>query len=331
MNPNKLFNSFAQNNSKDIGLVSTTARLNMNNSSSGGFLKLSNARNLFNINYSITYLSDLKKTLSINLDILKQYLSSTNINNLSKTNKNELMTLLNLVLEKTKKKSKILDKIKEKKSKILIDSQIITDKRRKIEEKNYFYKNKINEGKEGIDTKEEYMKVLHKKMREVEIYIHKNTVNLKNYNRKKKYQSFSMFNFVEINNELVLKKDKERNLIQKNNDEIKIKKISEKYKSKIKLMKLRVNVLRNAHNKLIKKIKILKIGELNNIENENNEEELKELDQIPLETSMNMKNSMMDFSVLNTQNFDDNKDISKFGMGNVSNIGIYDISIINQK
>ena len=44
-----------------------------------------------------------------------------------------------------------------------------------------------------------------------------------------------------------------------------------------------------------------------------------------------MKNSMMDFSVLNTQNFDDNKDISKFGMGNVSNIGIYDISIINQK
>lgn len=361
MNPNKLFNSFAQNNSKDIGLVSTTARLNMNNSSSGGFLKLSNARNLFNINYSITYLSDLKKTLSINLDILKQYLSSTNINNLSKTNKNELMTLLNIVLEKTKKKSKILDKIKEKKSKILIDSQIITDKRRKIEEKNYFYKNKINEGKEGIDTKEEYMKVLHKKMREVEIYIHKNTVNLKNYNRKKKYQSFSMFNFVEINNELVkqkkdlnkdietsrnnyklemeenkeikleLKKDKERNLIQKNNDEIKIKKISEKYKSKIKLMKLRVNVLRNAHNKLIKKIKILKIGELNNIENENNEEELKELDQIPLETSMNMKNSMMDFSVLNTQNFDDNKDISKFGMGNVSNIGIYDISIINQK
>ena len=203
MNPKKLFNSFAQNNSKDIGLVSTTARLNMNNSSSGGFLKLSNARNLFNINYSITYLSDLKKTLSINLDILKQYLSSTNINNSSKTNKNELMTLLNIVLEKTKKKSKILDKIKEKKSKILIDSQIITDKRRKIEEKNYFYKNKINEGKEGIDTKEEYMKVLHKKMREVEIYIHKNTVNLKNYNRKKKYQSFSMFNFVEINNELV--------------------------------------------------------------------------------------------------------------------------------
>ena len=61
MNPNKIFNSFAQNYSKDIGLVSTTARINMNNSSSSGFIKLSNARNLFNTNYSKSYLSDLKK------------------------------------------------------------------------------------------------------------------------------------------------------------------------------------------------------------------------------------------------------------------------------
>ena len=50
---------------------------------------------------------------------------------------------------------------------------LITD--REIEEIFDSYKNKINEGKEGLDTKEEYMKVLHKKMREVEIYIHKNT------------------------------------------------------------------------------------------------------------------------------------------------------------
>ena len=132
---------------------------------------------------------------------------------------------------------------------------------------------------------------------------------------------------------LELKKDKERNLIQKNNDEIKIKKISEKYKSKIKLMKLRINMLRNNYNKLNKKIKILKSDEfIPNIDNnKKDDDDIKDLDQIPLETSMNMKNSMMDFSVLNTQNFDDNKDISKFGMGNVSNIGIYDISIINQK
>ena len=356
MNPKKLFNSFAQSYSKDTGLISTTARINMNNTSTSGFFKLSTSQNLFDKNYSKSHLSDLKKTFYINIDILKQFISS------NKNNKdNELISLLNSLIEKAKKKSKIIDKIKEKKSKILIDNQIITDKRSKIEEKNFYYKNKIKENEERLDNKEEYMKVLHKKMREVEIYIHKNTVNLKNFNRKKKYQSFSMFNFVETNNELIkqkkelnkvientknnykvemeenkqikqeLKNDKENNLIEINQEEIKIKKLSDKYKSKIKLMKLRINMLRNNYNKLNKKIKILKsdefIPKIDN--NKKDDDDIKDLDQIPLETSINMKNSYMDFSVLNTQNFDDNN-ISKFDAGNVSKIGIYDISIINQ-
>ena len=356
MNHKKLFNSFAQSYSKDTGLISTTARINMNNTSTSGFFKLSTSQNLFNKNYSKSHLSDLKKTFYINIDILKQFISS------NKNNKdNELISLLNSLIEKAKKKSKIIDKIKEKKSKILIDNQIITDKRSKIEEKNFYYKNKIKENEERLDNKEEYMKVLHKKMREVEIYIHKNTVNLKNFNRKKKYQSFSMFNFVETNNELIkqkkelnkvientknnykvemeenkqikqeLKNDKENNLIEINQEEIKIKKLSDKYKSKIKLMKLRINMLRNNYNKLNKKIKILKLDEfIPNIDNDKkDDDDIKDLDQIPLETSINMKNSYMDFSVLNTQNFDDNN-ISKFDAGNVSKIGIYDISIINQ-
>ena len=356
MNPKKLFNSFAQSYSKDTGLISTTARINMNNTSTSGFFKLSTSQNLFDKNYSKSHLSDLKKTFYINIDILKQFISS------NKNNKdNELISLLNSLIEKAKKKSKIIDKIKEKKSKILIDNQIITDKRSKIEEKNFYYKNKIKENEERLDNKEEYMKVLHKKMREVEIYIHKNTVNLKNFNRKKKYQSFSMFNFVETNNELIkqkkelnkvientknnykvemeenkqikqeLKNDKENNLIEINQEEIKIKKLSDKYKSKIKLMKSRINMLRNNYNKLNKKIKILKLDEfIPNIDNDKKDyDDIKDLDQIPLETSINMKNSYMDFSVLNTQNFDDNN-ISKFDAGNVSKIGIYDISIINQ-
>ena len=356
MNPKKLFNSFAQSYSKDTGLISTTARINMNNTSTSGFFKLSTSQNLFDKNYSKSHLSDLKKTFYINIDILKQFISS------NKNNKdNELISLLNSLIEKAKKKSKIIDKIKEKKSKILIDNQIIADKRSKIEEKNFYYKNKIKENEERLDNKEEYMKVLHKKMREVEIYIHKNTVNLKNFNRKKKYQSFSMFNFVETNNELIkqkkelnkvientknnykvemeenkqikqeLKNDKENNLIEINQEEIKIKKLSDKYKSKIKLMKSRINMLRNNYNKLNKKIKILKLDEfIPNIDNDKkDDDDIKDLDQIPLETSINMKNSYMDFSVLNTQNFDDNN-ISKFDAGNVSKIGIYDISIINQ-
>ena len=205
------------------------------------------------------------------------------------------------------------------------------------------------------------MKGLHKKMKEVEIYIHRNTANLKNIN-KKKYQYFSMANFVETNNEYIkqkkelnkiietnkinykteleenkqikieLKNEKENNLIQKNNEEMKLKKLKEKYKSKIKLIKLRINMLRSTYNKLHKEINILKIGDLDNkFEKNKKEENINDIDQIPLETSINMKNSFIDFSVLNTNNFEDSKEIEKFDLGNVSNIGIYDISIINQK
>ena len=39
----------------------------------------------------------------------------------------------------------------------------------------------------------------------------------------------------------------------------------------------------------------------------------------------------MDFNVLNTSNFDDSKEFDNLTPGNISNIGIYDISIINKK
>ena len=129
-----------------------------------------------------------------------------------------------------------------------------------------------------------------------------------------------------------LKNEKENNLIQKNNEEMKLKKLKEKYKSKIKLIKLRINMLRSTYNKLHKEINILKIGDFDNkFEKNKKEENINDIDQIPLETSINMKNSFIDFSVLNTNNFEDSKEIEKFDLGNVSNIGIYDISIINQK
>ena len=82
--------------------------------------------------YSKSYLSDLKKTFYINVDILKQYLSS---NKNKKNNEKEILKLLNILNEKAKQKDKILDKIKVKKSKILIDSQIITDKKLKTKRK----------------------------------------------------------------------------------------------------------------------------------------------------------------------------------------------------
>ena len=363
MKKDKLSNSFRDIYKKNDQLISSSARINIHNSTVG-FLRPNGMQNLFNINYTTSRLSDLKKTFKLNIDILKKYIS---LNNNKLNSNNQVTSLLNSFLEKIKTKENIIDKIKVKKSKILIDNQIITEKRRKNEERRFYLKEKIKENEERINTKEEYMKVLHKKMREVEIYIHKNTLNIKDLNRRKKYQTFSMFDFIETNNELIkqkkdilkqietnqinykieydenkkikteVKKEESENILNnKNNEETKIKKLSEKYKKKIKLMNLRLNLLKNTYKKVNKKIKIIKINALNNFEiNINNKEDDKienEPSKILLDATI--RNSFMDFSTILNKNKDESKfEISKVGnnFGNISNFGIYDISIINYK
>lgn len=358
--------SFREIKKKDEILISSssTSRTNRNHSYIG-YLGMNGEPNLFNKNYTNSYLSDLKKTFNLNIDILKQYIKS---NNNPINNDNKIITLLNSINENNKKKQKIIENIKQKKSKLLIDNQINSEKKRKNEEKRFYLIDKINENEERINLKEEYMKVLHKKMREVEIYIHKNTLNVKDIEKRKKYQIFSMFDFIETNNDLIKQKkdlnkqietnknnyqieleenkkikdeeQKEKMYNKKDNDEeSKIKKLSEKYKKTIKLMSLRLNMLKNTYKKISKKIKILKIGEFKQLDNNNNINNNKEDDKIDNEqTKINLdttfKNSFMDFSIILNKNFEESKfDISKIGnnFGNVSNFGIYDISIINYK
>ena len=356
---NKNFSSsFRGNYKKDEIFINSTSKINMNNSTTNGFLRYNGMKNLLNTNFSNSYLSDLKNTFTINIDILKRYIIS---NNNPINTDNQIISSLNSILDNAKKRDKIIEKIREKKSKLLIENQISSEKKRKNEEKRYSLRDKIKENQDRIDNKEEYMKVLHKKLREVEIYIHKNTTSLKDLSRRRKYQTFSMFNFIETNNDLIKQKkdlnkliettkqnheyeleenkrikmevEKEKEEKVDNNEEAKIKKLTDKYNNKIKLLNLRLNSLKSTYKKVNKKIKLLKIGNLDNNSNNNKEDE-KNDEQSKIQLDITVKNSFMDFSVLNTKNFEDSKfEISKIGnnFGNISNFGIYDISIIDQK
>ena len=356
---NKNFSSsFRGNYKKDEIFINSTSKINMNNSTTNGFLRYNGMKNLLNTNFSNSYLSDLKNTFTINIDILKRYIIS---NNNPINTDNQIISSLNSILDNAKKRDKIIEKIREKKSKLLIENQISSEKKRKNEEKRYSLRDKIKENQDRIDNKEEYMKVLHKKLREVEIYIHKNTTSLKDLSRRRKYQTFSMFNFIETNNDLIKQKkdlnkliettkqnheyeleenkrikmevEKEKEEKVDNNEEAKIKKLTDKYNNKIKLLNLRLNSLKSTYKKVSKKIKLLKIGNLDNNPSNNKEDE-KNDEQSKIQLDITVKNSFMDFSVLNTKNFEDSKfEISKIGnnFGNISNFGIYDISIIDQK
>ena len=338
--------------SKEMLIPTTMSKMKLNKSSSNSGLKTRREKMLFNKDYSEAYLSDLRKTFSINLDILKNYLKENNNKKIFFDNK--IITLLNALIEKKRKRDKMIHQIKEKKSKILIENQINTAKKRKIEEKKYMLREQLKEGEERIDGKEEYTKVLHKKMKEVEIYMHKNTTRLKNKEKKSIYQNFSMFNFIENNNEMVrykrdinikiqnLKldykkeleenkkiKEEEKNFEQKIDykSELKMKILNEKYKKKIKLIKLRIDTLKNLKKKLYRKIKILNYEKSNNKNDNNNiiNDKIDDYSKTNIEYT-NIKNSYMDFSVLNVKNDEDN-DISKIK----NNFGNIDISIIMPK
>jgi hypothetical protein len=139
---------------------------------------------------------------------------------------------------------------------------------------------------------------------------------LKDLSRRRKYQQFSMFNFIETNNDLIKQKkdlnkliettkqnheyeleenkrikmevEKEKEQKADNNEEAKIKKLTDKYNNKIKLLNLRINLLKSTYKKVNKKIKILKIGNLDNNSNNNKEDEILNID--------------FDFSKINKEN-----------------------------
>ena len=178
------------------------------------------------------------------------------------------------------------------------------------------YQDKIQENEEGLNGKEEVIKKVQKRLKEVEVYIHKLTLNMPDKKRQKYYQDFTIADFLDINNDYAKQKDiltkkveemknnlqatidenklykiknnEEKNktsdtteikiIDTKNANEEKLKKLTEKYEFKIELANSKINLLKNAlekmnqqfhlfnFNKLIKKInKSININTNNNI------------------------------------------------------------------
>ena len=231
-------------------------------------------------------LSDLENTLDLNIQILKTfYQSSTPVKSLL-TNESTLIEAIDKIKKLYLKKKELFNQLKEKKSKSLIELQIYAEKKRKIEELKDVYQDKIEENEEGLNSKEEVIKKVQKRLKEVEIYIHKLTLNMPDKKRQKYYQDFLINDFLDINNELSRRKDllmksidnikkelqatkdenklyKIKNTEEKTNyeseikssenkivNEEKLKKLGEKYENKIELMNSRISLLKNSLQKM---------------------------------------------------------------------------------
>ena len=257
-------------------------------------------------------LSDLEKTLVINIQIFKTYYSSSTPVESKLTKESTIINSIDKIKKLYFQKKELFNSLKEKKSKSLIESQIYAEKKRKIEEMKEVYQSKIIENQEGLNTKDENIKKMQKRLKEVEIYIHKFTLNLHDRIKQKYYQEFIMNDFLDINNDLARKKD----LMSKNVESIKnslqaainenklyknktneektnnssninieseikkseskesdegIKRLSEKYNTKIELMNSRINLLKNTLQKINEQFLLFDLNKLIKKSNNKNE------------------------------------------------------------
>ena len=153
-------------------------------------------------------LFDLEKTLDINIEILRNYFKNTTTAMTLLNQDQQILEKLENIIKIYKNKKEIINKIKEKKSKNLIQLQINLEHKRKLEETVEKYKDSLFDNEDAVNNKDEYVKLFQKKFVEVEIYLKRVTAELPDIKKKKYYQNYKMDNFLILNTTLNKNKQK---------------------------------------------------------------------------------------------------------------------------
>ena len=142
-----------------------------------------------------SYLDDMKKTLELNLDIISKF---------CKKDKN-IIAMINEINNKIKKKEEIQKQIEKLKGAMIIEKQIQSELIRKKGENEIYHKNQINFNLDKITMKDEYIIVLMKKLRELEIFSkRKSSIPGSGFRRHK---NFNIADFVDINTKYNIKRN----------------------------------------------------------------------------------------------------------------------------
>ena len=219
-------------------------------------------------------LFDLEKTLDINIEILRNYFKNTTTAMTLLNQDQQILEKLENIIKIYKNKKEIITKIKEKKSKNLIQLQINLEHKRKLEETVEKYKDSLFDNEDAVNNKDEYVKLFQKKFVEVEIYLKRVTAELPDIKRKKYYQNYKMDNFLILNTTLnknkqkiiedISKYDEEKKNLKIQNQKIKKEEVVEhnkddeeekEIKSEKQNIKKKNEILEEKYKKLIEKKK----------------------------------------------------------------------------
>ena len=208
----------------------------------------------------LNHLFDLQKTLDINFEILKTFCNN---------NDTMLIEEISKLNEIYKKKSDLISQMKEKKSKILIESQIFYDVKREFDENTENYRDSIIEAQDNVNNKEEYVKLFQKKFVEVEVYLNRITADMADTERKEYYQNYKMADFTDLNNLLLNKKNKLTKQIEKfSNDIEKIEKDNQKLIEEEDQEKIQKKESKNSEDMLNNEVKKKQLDKkINQLEN----------------------------------------------------------------
>ena len=222
-----------------------------------------------------SYLKDLKKTFDLNLDI---------INKIYDKNK-DIRELIIKVKNKIKNKEDIEKKIEKIKSVMIIEKQIQSEYIRKKGENEKFNNEQINLNLDKITMKEEYIIVLMKKLRELEIFSkRKSSIPGSGFHR---YKNFKIADFVDINtkyyyqknllfneikniknnikkikieNNNIKNKQEKMQKLSKFKKEENIKKFEKYYNYGINMIEYKIKILKNIMNRISEKYIYIKIS-----------------------------------------------------------------------
>jgi hypothetical protein len=187
------------------------------------------------------YLQDLKKTFDINIDIISKMCNKDK----------KIASLIEEINKKLKHKETVQSQIEKIKGKMIIEKQIQSEHIRKLGENEESYKEQINLSLDKITIKDEYIIILMKKLKELEIYSKRKSSTVGS--GFEKYKHFKVADFIDFNTKYLQQKNLLKNEIEGVRNNIKeIKKENNKIKDEYEKINNKKNKKEKNYQKYLK-------------------------------------------------------------------------------
>ena len=223
------------------------------------------------------YNFDLEKTLELNLDILDKM--DFKISNPQQAK--EIKNLIEKIKANNAKRIATKQKIKEQKNIIVNKKQVLEEMKKKFSENDEIYQNKYNEENDVLKQKNEYIKILNKRFKDVQTYIsiievrtHQQNPNRPsvtkfikdniNYHKEQKMLDVDIQKLKEQISEIKKENQiyKEESLLYRNkNTNRELIRVVEFYRRIIRSLQTKIKILKNAFDNMTKTLNFLNLGD----------------------------------------------------------------------